>query len=195
MTRSLHLASLLAIAASLCGCVTARSTTTPRTAIEAALLSESARRSLADLSVGDAAGMTYALDTGGFDAPGAGFVLGLLNERLMESGLRAPTGDAAPDLIVHPRAAFAGIDDFSFLLGLPEVPIPLPGIGAIRLPEFSIFKIDRQWGRSRIEAHAVRAEDGALAFTLPDHPGKAYYTRWTLLVFFGFSTTDLGEPF
>jgi hypothetical protein len=177
------------------GCAPTRITTTSRTAIEQALLSEAARRSLAEQNFERLAGSSYTIDAAGFEGVDSKFALSYLNQELLEGGLRQAAKPEEADLIVYPRTAYAGIDDTTFAIGVPELPIPLPGVGTISTPELSIFKTIRQAGRSRIEAHAVRTSDGSLAFTIPERAGSSKFTRWTLLFILAWRTTDLGAPF
>ncbi len=180
------------------GCTTARVTTTPRTAIEQALLSKSAEGTLDQMDFSSLAGHRFFIQEDKFDAVDSKYVLLSLRERLLKASMEAaPSADKA-DIIVYPRVAAAGIDDYEFLFGIPSIGIPVPGnamSGSLKTPELALFKINRQWGRNRMAVHSEKATSGTLVLDTPVFGNETYYTRYTILIFFGFRLTNLGKPF
>ena len=182
------------------GCMTSRTTTTDRTSVETALLSQAAEDSLARLDLSSLKGRSYYLTPVGgssdsikpFDAR---YLMDLIHRRLLLAGaLRAPSeGDA--EIILHPAVATFGIDDSSSQIGVPELPISLPGVGGFALPEVSLFKFTTQKARHRMFLYAYDRESGQLVFLTPTVTSQRYYNRFTLLFIINFRLTNLEKPY
>ncbi len=177
------------------GCASTRVTTTERTAIEQALLTETAREAVEGLRVPVIDSQSFAMQTEGFETVENHFVVSAMKEKVLEAGGRLAQGENTPDLEVEPRVNYAQIDDGMFLIGLPAIPIPVPNAGTIQTPELALWKKETQKGRTKFSAWAVNKDDGALAFAAETPASVRYYSRWTILFILKFKTTDLGEPF
>lgn len=189
-------AMLVACIGLLAGCSYTRSTTTDRTAIEQALMSRTIIPSVHAVQPDAHAERTFHINAEELVSVDKPLIINGLREQLLESGLKAASADSA-DLIFYPRANFTGIDDSDFLIGLPSFAIVLPVSGgqAVKTPELALIKRSAQQGRSEVAVYAVDRETGQLAFnTVPSWQEKGY-TRWTVLIFFNFRTTNLGKPF
>jgi hypothetical protein len=192
VTRTLAIALCLALPA--LGCYTSRSTTTARTAVEQALLSQSAESTVADFQIpAELRGKSYFLVEDQFEAADGKYVIAQVHQKLLAAGLKAG-GKKTADVFVYPSVANAGIDDSKIFLGMPELPIPVPNVGTLSIPELALFKWDAQRGRNRMNAYGHHAS-GELAFQTATVSTQKYYTRWTLLFFIAFRTTDLAAPF
>jgi hypothetical protein len=173
------------------GCTLSRKTTTSRTAVEQALLSRAAERTLEALEIPPMEGYTFTISAESFRAVDGEFILAALNEKLLKAGmLNAQEPDEAA-IVVYPRVAHAAVDDSGFSFGLPSVSIPVPSVGQLRTPEISLFGIDRQVGRNRMGLHGVYQDTGQLALSVPPANGQATFTRWTIFFFFNFHTSTL----
>jgi len=177
------------------GCAATHQSTTARTGVEQALLTETARQAVNEMQVPPMDGKAYAIKPEGFEAVEKAFVLSSLSEKLLKAGGRLPQGDAKPDVDVEPRTNYAQIDQGVFLVGLPSIPIPVPGAGVVQSPELAIFKKDTQKARTKFSAFGVNKSDGSLAFATESPASKRYYTRWTILFIFNFKSSNLGKPF
>lgn len=191
MNRVLSL--LLALAAFATGCSTYRTTTTPRTAVEQALLSEAAEDAVAAMRFDAAAGRSVALSTDSYDAYDKRFVAGTFENRLLLAGGRVTTGTV--ELLAQPRVHYFAIDDSNFLLGIPSIPLVVPTVGAVSTPELALFRRAANRGRARFSMHFIDSESRALVADLPPSAAESAYTRWTILFFLTFRTTDLEPPF
>lgn len=177
------------------GCSVARKTTTDRTAVEMALLSSAAERVMNKYEDPAAlAGMSFFLDISELKAVDSEYVISALRLDLLKAGLNEAASRDDADLVVRPRTAVHGIDDSEVLLGIPAVPIVIPGAGSVETPELALFKRIYQRATSKFGAYAQRRDDGSLAFNWGEEWGRAFYTRWTILVFINFRTTDLPAP-
>lgn len=185
---------LITVALLIGGCEM-RKTTTGRTAIEEALLSESAVRTADQMDFSRLNGKSFFLKEDKFDATDGKFILGELRNKLLKDGLKAAAKEDDADVLVWPRSGAHGIDDSKFLLGFPSVPIPIPTVGTIQTPELAFFKLDRQRGRDRTSVDVEDRKTGALVLSAGPASAQCRYDRWVILILFGFRTTDLGYPF
>lgn len=178
------------------GCGTFRTTVTPRTALEQALLSHSVHTTLESMNLPDLRNKTYTLDPTWVQAVDEEFILTSINEKLLESGLRAAADPAKAEITIFPRIAFMGIDDSSFLLGVPalEVPVPFSG-GSFETPELALFKLARQYGRNGMGIYGIERESGELAFSVPISTSQSYHKLWTILFLISFDTSNLPPPY
>jgi hypothetical protein len=190
-----RLGATLALSALLVqGCGTFRTTTTARTAREQALLSQAAEATLAALRVDAPAGKLYFIKEDAFEAPDEKYVLGLVHRKLLETGMRAASHEEEAEILVYPSVAHAAIDERRGLIGISELPIAIPGVGAITLPELTLLKREIQWGRNRMQLFGRHARSGQLAFASDAVSSERYYSRWTLLFLISFRLTNLLPP-
>lgn len=191
--RSTLLVMLMGIFLS--ACTTSKVTTTPRSAVEMALMSESAELALLGLRGDLPTGARFYLDTSEFEAVDEEFVLSTLRLELLRQGLLAVEEREEADVIVIPRTAISAIDENSSLIGIPDLPIPVPGVGVIQTPEIALFKRAKQIGLTRLGYYGLNQGDSSLAFDAGTASGRSTYTRWTVLFMISFRTTNLSEPY
>ena len=194
--RTFVLPILITCLAFLAGCTTTKTSTTARTAVEMALMSESAKRAIDELDDG-AVGpyQRFFIDENYFVATDQEYMLSALRRALLNKGLHSVESEEDADIIVQPRIAAAAIDENKGMLGVPSVPAALPGIGAIELPELALYKKFKQQAVNKMGVFAINADDRSLAFDWGEGSGEAYYTRYTVLFLITFRTTDLNEPY
>ena len=172
------------------GCWNFRESTTVRTAVEQALLSQAAEKTIRGFDFGDLRGKSFAIDTtdfkaSDFDTIDAKYILGTLKQKLLEDGLREAKADEA-DLLICPRVANAAIDDSAFSLGMPDLPLVIPNMGAIRIPSLSLFRWNTQKGRNRMAVYAVDLDTGLLAMATETVSTETTYRRIGILTFIVF---------
>ncbi|MBI1289767.1 hypothetical protein GC173_00790 [bacterium] len=185
---------LLIAVATFAGCSTSRTTTTPRTAIEQALVSQSAEWALEKFEDPNMSGKTFTFDDSQFDAVDKAFSLSALRLQLLKFGLKEAKADEA-ELIARPRSAVSSIDDSSFLIGIPELPIIIPGAGSVSIPEIALLGYNKQIGMNRMGMYAAERESGSLAHDFGISASRAHYVRWRVLFFISFRHTNLEEPY
>lgn len=186
-----------------CGCAVNRVTTTERTAVEEALVRQSARKAISTFDFSILAGRSFYLDREIFEVQvnenpalvgdKRYFRAVFLNE-LLNSGLRMKSSAEEADVLVHGRIDFAAVDDGHSFIGLPSVSLPIPGI-TVATPELPLFSKSTQYGRVRFSAFAIDAKTGELLHQQRSKPTQKFYARWTLLFMFGWRTSNLGTPF
>ena len=189
------LLALAGLAALTTGCASLKTTQTPRTALEQALLSEAAVRALKGFKVSGVEGRKFFLDASKLKAVDQEMIIARLNETFLQAGMLGAGKPEDADIIIHPSVDYAGIDHATLLWGLPPIPLPIPSVGTITTPELAIFKRDIQYGRNKMAAYGVERETGRLAFSIPPSSGQAHYSQWTFLIAFGFKTSDMPEPY
>lgn len=196
MKHLYRLTTLALLCVFFAGCAMTRTTTTDRTAVEVALLTQTASESVKTLEIPPLSARSYALVDEAFDAPEKDFILSEFHELLLRAnGHRIEEGADEADLLIEPRVNFAHIDDDKFLLGIPSIPIPIPGAGALVTPEIAIFGLETQKGRSRFSLFGQERESGALVFADTAEAREHRFRRYTFLIFFKFRTTTLPRPF
>lgn len=196
MLQIRNLICLCVFASLLNGCGTFRKTSTTRTALEQALLSQSVESALNSMQVERMEGKSFSIDPQWVQAVDEEYIFTAVNQRLLESGMKASEDSAKSDVVVYPSVAYSGTDDSSFLLGIPAIAIPLPFSSApLTTPELALFKLDRQYGRTSLGLYGVERSSGELAFSVPMKAGEAYYKLWTILFLINFDTTNLPEPY
>ncbi len=186
---------LLFAALLLSACTTSKITTTTRSAVEMALLSQSAESALLQLRGDLPAGSRFYMDTSEFEASDEDFVLSTLRLELLRHGMLAVDEEEDAEIVVIPRAAISAIDEGSTLIGLPEFGIPVPGAGMFATPELALFKRHKQEAITRLGYYGINREDASLAFDKGTSAASNTYTRWTVLFVITFRTTNLSEPY
>lgn len=196
MMKAFSLVMLGLAAGLVSSCSTSRETTTARTAVEMALLSESAERVIAkfDDPMG-LAGKSFFMDLSEFKATDVEYLNSALRLRLLQMGMSEAKDKETADIVVFPRAGIHAIDDSKFLIGVPEIPVTVPGAGAISTPEIVLFRRIYQRSSSHFGAYAMDAKDSTLELDWGREWGTSFYTRWTILFLLNFRTTDLGAPY
>ncbi len=177
------------------GCAVSRITTTEQTAVEEALLSASVDRSLDELDLGGHAGRSFFVADGLTHLPEGEYVLAELRRRLLGAGMIEAATRQRAQILITPVVGHLAIDDAHTMIGLPSIPLIVPAVGTIDLPELAIFRTDTQFGRSRIGVFGRDADTGTLLFDAGPVASQSRYKRWRVLVFFSFRTTDLPHPF
>jgi hypothetical protein len=190
-----RLLALLVVAVAFVGCSTSRTTTTARTAVEQALISQSAEFTLNKFDEADLAGRTFAFDDSQFEATDKGFASSALKLHVLKSGMREAGKADEAEVAVRPRAAISAIDDSSFLLGIPSLPIVIPGAGSVSIPEVALLGYNKQVGVSRMGMYAIDKADGALLHDYGIQASRAHYVRWRVFFFISFRHTNLEEPY
>ncbi|MGF1573679.1 MAG: hypothetical protein ACFCU1_11495 [Sumerlaeia bacterium] len=187
---SLSVAALLLIGTT--SCTAYRATTTTRTGIEQALMSQSAKESLSSFSVTDLAGKTFKIDDSALVSSDKDVIKALLEQRLLADGMNKGGDDA--EVTIRPIAEVSAVDDSELLFGIPAIGVPTPG-GIVGLPELAFFKRDPQRGRNKI---TILGTDTTTGEELKNHEGafaSRYFVRHKILLFFAYNNSNLGKPY
>lgn len=183
---------LLTVGPLLAGCSLGRKTDTARTAIEQLLLSTAADRALGGVECKELKGRKVFLDVSNLEAYDKGYVIGSLRDQLGECGVRLVADAKEADVILEARSGALAIDGSEFLLGIPSLPIPVPGAGVLQTPELAFFKKVNQQGVAKFAMNSRDKQTGKQVHSTGPLAGTAYYNRFTIL-FIQWKSTDIPE--
>ena len=169
-----------------------RKTDTARSATEQLLLSHSVDRAVGDLGLACAENRKAYMDVSFFSSVDKEYYLASIKNMLLKSGAM-PTGEKEADVIIVPRVGALGTDYSEFLIGIPKIPIAIPGAGAFETPEIALFKVATQRATTKLRIFAYDSKtrkhlDTKSAF------GSAVFKKYIIL-FIPFQRTDVPEKF
>lgn len=176
-------------------CSVSRTSTTQRTAVEQALMSYSISDTVRAVDLNDMDAKTFFLKTNEVVSPDDEVVISMVRQQLLKQGLREAATVEEAELVVYLRADFSAIDDSEAFVGIPAIPVPVPGVGTVSTPELALYKQHSQYGRNKISFYAKRDDGGSLFFVAEPDPGQRHYIRYTILFLISFRTTNLPKPF
>jgi hypothetical protein len=174
------------------GCATIRVTDPPRTATEQYLLSEAARKAIAELSLEGIRDQLVWMETlylTGLSQPSLehSFLLGELRARLLREGIRMAPKREGATVIMEVRSGGVGIDRLEYLLGIPSFVAP-SGSGALTVegvpiitPELAILKNTKQRGFASVSIVAYRANTGELLAASGPFVGRTHRDDYWIL--------------
>ena len=164
--RSFPVAAILAaVALSLAGCGTTRSTDTNRTATEQLLVSDAIDRAVQSMNLRPLAGQTVFLDDSKVaDVVDKNYLVSSLRQYLLATGCQLREKREEADFVVECRAGAVGTDRSDLLFGLPSMNVPqIPLVQPVPavIPEIPIAKRKDQRGVAKIAVFAYHRQTGA----------------------------------
>ena len=183
----------LVMAWTVCGCATPRQTDTSRTAIERLLLSTAADRAAEALDVAALAGKKAFLDVSQLEANDKGYAVGCVRDSLGRQGVRLVSDRKEAEVIIEARAGAMDTDTAAFFIGVPSIPLVIPGAGSVHTPELSVIKRAKQYATAKIALNTVSPKTGEQLHSTGPQRGQAYFTRWTFFLLVMFHTSDVPE--
>ncbi len=186
-----RIALLVALLVLTCGCTTTRQTVTARAATEQLLLSRAVDRAIDQLNFSLVHSKKVYLDTGRFTSVDQEYYVSALENALARSGGIILSTPEEADMVVRPRVGALGTDESMALIGLPEIPLIIPGAGGVTTPELPLFKNKTQTGTTKLRVYVLDSKTGAHLQT--QHAfGKAFYSKYVIF-FIDFQNTDVPE--
>jgi hypothetical protein len=177
----------------LAGCATNRESHTPRTPEEQMLLSKASDISISKVDLAKATGHTVFLDATSLECVDKVYVLDALRQALATSGATVLDKEDAADTIIVVRSGMLGTQSGTNLFGMPALKLPSPmTAGTFETPELALFKRAQQDGFAKLCLSAYNRESKDLLFS-GEGVARTRYSRWTVLVFFHFATTNVPE--
>ncbi len=211
MKKIVTLTLVLILTLSLFSCSATRVTTTEHSAVEQALLTYSTRKAFSNISFEELVNQRVFIESVELPSYTPSFVsnvqenwhqvsasyLKLIFEKnLLEQGVFVLDKKEDADFSLKLVFDVASIDDSEFVLGLPSVPVPVAAAGtSVQTPELSLFSSATQTGKVRFSIYGKENQTGRLVFLKKSEPTKKFYSRWSILLIFGWRVTDLGRPF
>lgn len=180
------LASLLSL-----GCTQTRQTEPKRTAVEELLLSRAADHALANADFALLDGRKVFLEEKYFEATDAKYALGAVRDFMSLAGALLVDSAVDADVIIEARSGALSIDSGQSLVGIPEVPFPIPGAGSLVFPEAPFFKSERQYSIAKLALLAYDAKTRKHLFSTGTLIGKSHHHYYKVLGFFRWVSTEL----
>ncbi len=185
-------AAALAAALFATGCTSSSQTQRPRTGIEQLLLSTAVDHALEGVEIPQVNGKKVFVEGSMLEAYDRPYVLGSIRALLSENGALLQTGRDDAEIIVEPRSGALGTDVADALLGIPSIPIIIPGAGTSEFPEVVLYSSNKQNTVSKL-ALLGYYQDGANAFSTESLSGTAYFNRYKFLLLLTVNFTDIPE--
>lgn len=186
-----RLAFVLLLSSALLGCTSTKQTLPARSATEQMLISGAADAAAKKLTLDVPADTRVWLQTSGFKDSDGQYAVGAIRQNLLEQGLRMAKSADSADVIVEVRAGALSIDERRTLFGTPSIEVPVPFATSPELPELPLFKKEQQEGVAKIAAFAYDTDDGSLIAHTDPTFGFSNLTRWRVLLFVSWTTSDL----
>jgi hypothetical protein len=179
----------------LTGCMTIRSTDPARTATEQLLISTAADHAAESLVLNIPKGNHVFIDATNFEGYDSKYAIGAIRDHVLQQGLLLVNDKGAADTIVEIRAGALSVDDRSFLVGIPQINLPLPLTGStLPIPEIALFKRVTQQGIAKFAATAYDAKKGTFLSSSKPLPSSSFDKKTTLLFLITWSNDDLNRP-
>ncbi|MGB0579387.1 MAG: DUF6655 family protein [Limisphaerales bacterium] len=175
------------------GCSQTRQSEPKRTAVEELLLSRAADKALSGADFQMLRGKKVFLSDKYMKATDQEYALGAMRDYMSIAGalLVDAAGDA--EVIVEARSGGLSIDSGNSLVGIPEVPFPIPAAGTLVTPEAPLYKSDKQHSVAKLALLAYDAETRKHLFSTGALIGKSHHHYYRFLGFFDWTATDLPE--
>tara|TARA_Y100001934_G_scaffold283685_1_gene405576 strand:+ start:3683 stop:4264 length:582 start_codon:yes stop_codon:yes gene_type:complete len=173
------------------GCVQTRQSEPKRTAVEQLLLSRAADHALSVAELAPLRERKVYVDPQYFDSEDAKYVIGTVRDAISQAGGLLVDKPEDAELIAEPRSGALSIDSGDSLVGLPQLPFPIPFTGTIQSPEVPFYKAQRQFSVAKIAMLVLDAKTRKHVFSTGVLLGKSHHHYYTFLGFFRWISTDL----
>jgi len=176
-----------------------------RTGLEQILLATAAERSASQFSTGikknnqsienmvTHLGKTF-LSTENFQSYDKKYALHTIRRYLLDAGISLVDSKKQADTIIEVAAAALSIDTTNFLLGIPQMNVPIPLAGSVTIPEIQLYKKEKNRSIAKFSVSFRDAKTGKLKGHSFVTLGTAEVTNWVVLLFFKFVSNDLAMP-
>ncbi len=176
----------------LSGCTSSMHTHPPRTAIEQLLLSTAVDNSLRGVEIPQVSGERVYVDAGLLESYDRGYVIGSVRALLSENGALLQATPETADMIVEVRSGALGMDIANSLVGIPAIPILIPGAGSTEFPELVLYSSNKQNSVSKIALLGYR-NDGENVFSTEPLVGSSHFNSYKFLLLLQINFTDIPE--
>lgn len=175
--------SLAAATFLLCSCTTPWVTNTPRSAVEQHLIAATIERGVHCADFGKFASKKAFVDYSYFmPQVDKEYAQGVLEMQLAQAGILIVRELEEADIIVQPLCGVLGTDYSKFLIGTPELPIPVPDTDlSFAIPEFPFFSVYTRNAYGRFSFNIFDADDHKLLASFAEINSSATYNNWIIL--------------
>lgn len=144
----------VAVAATLAGCTSTKTTHTARTAREQLLVSNAIDQSLAKIDFSALQGSKVFVDDKYLDCVDKGYLIGSLRHRAMTNGALVVAKAEDADVVLELRSGAIGTDSADSFIGTPEIALP----GMLTVPEMRLITRNKQSALAKIGLVAYDAK-------------------------------------
>jgi Family of unknown function (DUF6655) len=191
MAKKFFLGLALIVMVFTTGCAQWFETHTKRSAVEEQLLSTSADRAVLQMKLEPLDGRTVYLDTSRFESIDKGYAIAEITSGILDAGAKIVEKKKA-QFIIELRSAVLANDHARSIVGLPSIPLALPGLGGFMTPEIALWRRMRQRGWAKFGLTAREAVSGKMLLRTSGY-GRSYFKRFGLLFIFTWKTSDIPE--
>jgi hypothetical protein len=160
-----------------------------RSAVEQELIVRSIERAVAALDTSTLLGRKVVLEIFGLNDDKE-FARQMLATRLRARGVEVVEAASAADYRVRTFATVLGVDQGETLFGVPALQVP---VVSIPIPEIALFKMRRSRGHTELQMFVFDRSSENFIARIPDGVGRSRYDRYTILLVFGYTSSDLDE--
>lgn len=158
MKIRLPLLTAIAVAVTVTGCSSTRTSNTARTATEQVLLSSAIDRSLSNVSFESLRARRVFIDDKYLDSVDKGYLVGTLRHKALAAGATLASSADDAELVIEARSGGVGTDTEESFVGIPAIGVPgMP----ITLPEIKLMQRNTQLGTAKIGLVAYEPKSGA----------------------------------
>lgn len=173
--KTYGLSALLCGGLALTGCGTVRNTNTARSGTEQMLLSSAFDEALRRIDFSPLENAPVYFETKNIEAVDKGWVISSIREAMLVRGVRLMEKPEQASVIVEARIGALGTDDFSFLIGIPQITVPatITGMPMGTIPEIALMKKADQKALSKVALFAYDKASGGVVWTSGTSAGFA----------------------
>lgn len=184
---------VLLVTLALPGCKSPLVTKPKRSAIEQLLLSTAVDNALDDVDIPEVAGKRVYISEDYLDSYDSLYVMGSIRAVMSENDALLVNSEDEADIIVEARSGALGIDSSTSLVGLPSIPIVIPGAGSLELPTVALYQAKRADSVTKLSFLAYEADTGTRVHSGDAMTGKSKFHNYTFLFFLDVNFTDVPE--
>lgn len=175
------------------GCVSQEETSPPRSATEQLLLSTAADRALSKVDLDAFSGHNVYVDFTYFDGYDAKYVESEIRDAFNRAGALLASDAKSADIIVEARSGGYSIDTNNTFVGIPSIPIPIPGTSETPVtPSIALYQKDSQLSYAKFQLLAYSDKTHAHIYSSGPIDGKAY-NIYHEIFFISWWRTDVPE--
>ena len=173
-----------AVALLAAGCADPNITNTSRSAIEQMLLSSVVERSIGSVNVEEFKGKKVWMDYANLATQvDKAYVQGFVELHFSQSGAIVLKDEKEAEVIVQVISGALATDSNKFMIGTPQLPIPLPKTDlSFAIPEIPLFKRIIRSGYGKFSLVMLEAKSRQPIRVVSDIIAKSEYVNWTILL-------------
>lgn len=175
------------------GCVQTKTSEPKRTAVEQLLLSRAADLAFANVDLTALKTRRVYFQEKYFESEDKAYVLGTIRNEISKAGGLLVDKPEDSQIIIEARSGALSIDSANSLIGIPEMPVPIPLAGNFVTPEVPFYKAEKQYSTAKIALFAYDTETRDHIASSGSLVGQSHNHFYRILGFIRWTSTDLPE--